>query len=184
MNLSVVIAQLRNVATFFNQNVAGAAAFANGVEDHVWLPLPAAYVVPVESAATENEEETGLYQIVSRRFKVIVVVDNAISAADRRGQAAVEAQDSIEPAIFSALLNWRPDPTRSTKGIYKVSDGLVDFDRARLFYEYEFGLDETITDADGWQLPSVPLIGVEGTIVTNNVTIMPINVTLPISPPE
>ena len=183
MNLSIVIAQLRNVTTFFNQNVAGAAAFANGVEDQVWLPLPAAYVVPVESSATENEEETGLYQIVSRRFKVIVV-DNAISASGRRGQGAVEAQDSIEPAIFSALLNWRPDPTRSTKGIYKVSDGLVNFGRARLFYEYEFGLDETITDADGWQLPSVPLIGVESTIVTNGVTIEPINVTLPVPPPE
>lgn len=97
MNLSIVIAQLRNVATFFNQNVVGAAAFANGVEDQVWLPLPDGYVVPVESAATENEEETGLYQIVSRRFKVIVVVDNAISAADRRGQAAVEAQTRSNP---------------------------------------------------------------------------------------
>lgn len=164
MNLSAIIGQLRDAAPIFNGNVAGAAAYANGVEDQVWLGLPSAYVVPWESSASDNDSQNGLYQYVTRHFVVFVVIDNAEDEADRRGQAAVERLALIEPAIFKAILNWRPDPSRDYRSIFKVDDGLEYFDRARLIYKYTFGLVEIWTDADGWVLPSVPLVNVQGTI--------------------
>ena len=37
----------------------------------------------------------------------------------------------------------------------------LDLDRARLLYQWEFGLDWQISDADGVQEPSIPLAAIE-----------------------
>lgn len=178
MNIDAIAGQLRSVATVFGGNVAGAAAYANGVADQTWLPLPAAYVIPGEEDAEPNESMTGSYQTVHERVSVIVVLPTlsaggALDSADRRGQAAAAQVDVLRAAVFKALLNWRPDEdggdavtSPSTRGLYYLgarfpADGA--FDRARFFYEFLFGLDATVTDDDGWRPSGVPLTKVQGT---------------------
>ncbi len=175
MNYSFLINQLKLLAPFFNGNVAGAAAYAHGVEDQVWLPLPAAYVVPLDEDAGDQPGLNSFYQTLTERFQVIVVFDNTV---DRRGQSVTELYEVARLSIFSAILNWRPDSTqdnpdlvtslytpvnRSSKGIYSGGAGLVSFDRARLFYQWTFCLDCQFTAADGWQQPKKPL-----TVITVN----------------
>lgn len=177
MNLNAVAAQVRALCPIFVNNVAGAAGYANGVADQVWLPLPAAYVVPLDQDAEENVSQVGLDQIVHERFGIIVVletlrIDGFVDTADRRGQAAAGYLDTVKFALFKAVLNWRPDfppadATRMSRGIYFIGAGFPEgtaFDRARFFYQFTFGLDTLITDADGWQQPSDPLVEVQGTI--------------------
>jgi hypothetical protein len=178
MNLDLVISQIRTLVPFFAGNVAGAAAYANGVDAQVWLPTPAAYVVPLDGEATPNGEEAGLVQMLTERVNIIVQFDNS---ADRRGQSVTELYQSTLYAIFRAILNWRPNSSVdnpgvvvrdapgndvSAKGLYLVSEGLVDFDRARLFYRFTFGLDSMISDSDGWQPFSEPLRAIKGTITS------------------
>lgn len=181
MNIDVVAAQVRTLATVFNGNVAGAAAYANAVQDSVWLPMPAAYVIPLEQEGGENESQNGIWQIVRERVGVIIVVSTlsaggSLDLADRRAQAAAASIDTYRAAIFKAMLNWRPDwdpanPTanREARGFYFVNAGFPEgggFDRARFVYQYMFGLDRLITDADGWQLPYDYPVDVQGTITS------------------
>ena len=177
MNIDVVAAQIRTLAPVFNGNVAGAAAYANGVADQVWLPLPAAYVIPGDQDTNDNDIGNGLDQLVRERIAVIVVLEtlNAGGApdfADRRAQAAAASIDTLKYAIFRAILNWRPDwdpnnqnVNREARGIYfsgasYPADGA--FDRARFFYQFTFTLDTLITDADGWLLYGDPVTQITG----------------------
>jgi hypothetical protein len=171
VNYPVIINQLRQLAPLFNGNVAGAAAYAHGVADQVWLPTPAAYVVPIDEEAGPNEEMNGLLQTVTERFMVIVNFDNT---TDRRGQTVTNSYDVTKAAINTAILNWRPDssvdnpgivlPTdlyadRATRGLYAGGAGLIDdITRARVFYQWTFCLDVLLSYADGWQQPTVPLL--------------------------
>ncbi len=184
MNINQVAAQIKRLAPLFGESVAGAAAYANGVQDQVWLPLPAAYVIQLDQDAEDNSSMSGLQQIVHERVGVIVVVETLKvggapqDLADRRGQAATAYIDTIKYALFRAILNWRPDwdltnppNNREGRGLYFISAGFPQdgaFDRARYFYQFIFGLDTTISDLDGWQEPSDPLIGVEGTITNGD----------------
>ncbi len=171
MDIGVIIGQLRALAPLFNGNVAGAAAYADGVDSQAWLPLPAAYVVPLDDDAGENLSQTGTQQIVSERIAVILVLNNATTTGDRRGQASAEQYSTMRAAIFRAILNWRPDwnpatpaTNRESRGIYYVRGSLIDFDLARLFYQFEFGLDTTITEDDGWTDTPVPLVDIQMTL--------------------
>ena len=164
MNLDAIVTQLRAYAPIFNTNVAGAAQFDEAVSGQTWMPAPAAYVVPMPQEATENLSRTGLKQVITDRIGVCVLID---SSADRRGQAAAGQVITIRAAIFAALLNWHIDPTRSTQGMYFGGARAMDFDRARLFWQFDFCLDEQFTDADGFQLPpGVPLVEFDKTYKT------------------
>ena len=173
MNLDLVITALKNRAPFFAGNVAGAAAYARGVSDQVWLPTPAAYVVPLEGEASPNDDMGGSnYQRLTERINVIVQFDNS---ADRRGQTVTELYEPVKYQLLGAILNWRPNSSIdnpgivvagqpgidcSSQGISLVGHGLLDLDLSRLFYRWTFELISMISDADGWQPPSVPLTGV------------------------
>lgn len=156
MDQDAVIVQLRNHCPLFANNVAGAAQFERSVQDETWMPTPAAYVVPLDQESSDNQSQTGLKQVITDRIGVIVCFD---SSADRRGQIASNQINITRAAIFSALLNWHIDPTRSAQGLYYGGARRLDFDRARLFWQYEFCFDEQYTDADGFQLIGQPLVG-------------------------
>jgi hypothetical protein len=167
VNIDTVIAQVKELAPVFRGNVAGAAGYA-AVADQVYLALPAAYVLPGDSDGDDNTSMAALNQRVIERISIVVVFDNS---SDRRGQSVASMFDSVRAAIRTALLNWRPDwnplsPTtnRETRGLYEVSGRMIEFDRARLFYEWTYALDTTVTDADGWQVPAPALLTVQGTV--------------------
>lgn len=179
MRLDVVILQIKTYCPFFNGNVAGAAAYARGVEDQVWLPTPAAYVVPLDEDDAGNLDQGGaIYQNVVERVNVIVQFDNRL---DRRGQSVTENLNPVRFALYRGLLGWRPNSTvdnpglvlptdpgadASNRGMQAAGGGLVAFDLARLFWRFTFLLESVVTDADGWVLSSEPLLGVHGTITS------------------
>ena len=161
MNISAVIAQLRMYAPVFEGRVAGAADFSKGLEDAVWMAQPAAYVIPLDEEAGENRSQDGLVQLITERIGVIVAFDNT---TDRRGQGPATDLHEVRAAVWSALLNWRPYPDSEGRGFSYGGGQLRDFDRGRLFYQWEFVIETTVTDDDGWQAPTAPLtdINVQG----------------------
>ena len=158
MDLDAVVAQLKANVSMLGGRVAGAAAFAKSVEDETWMAQTAAYVVPLDEDADENPPGSGLEQHVTERFGVIVSFTNE---ADRQGQHASSQFLPMRKALWAALLNWRVDPLAAAQGLQYAGGQLLDFDRARLFYQWSFSLHRLLTDADGWQEPAVPLFGVE-----------------------
>lgn len=122
------------------------------------MDAPACYVVPLDESAGDNESMNGLWQEVEERIGVIV----QFSTDDRRGQGAAEEFDTMKAAVKSAVLNWRPDVDRSSKG-FRYAGGQLrdDFDRARLFYQWEFIIETLTTEEDGWQQPNVALTEID-----------------------
>ena len=164
MDIDSVIAQLRTYAPVFGGRVAGAASYA-AAQDQVWMDQPAAYVIPLEDEAGENQDRTGLYQIVLEKVGIVVDLKNT---EDRRGQSAVTvAVDEVKTAIFKAILRWTPAGGAFTRGFFYAGGGLVGGNgvtRQWLRWQFDFSIERTITGADGWQPPSVPLEAIEGHI--------------------
>ena len=158
MNLDLVIQQLRLNAPMFQGRVAGAADFEKSLATEVAMLLPAAYVIPLAEDADANTLSNALNQLVTEHIGVVVEFDNS---TDRRGQSVTSLYDATRVQLWASLLNWRVDPIRATRGLESSGARKLDQDRARLFYQWDFSLVITISDADGWQVPVVPLLEID-----------------------
>jgi hypothetical protein len=153
------IAQLRANAPIFGGRVAGAAEFYAGLRNYnTSMALPAAYVLPLGQDADGNSIMNGLIQLVHKGVGIAVELD---AQTDRRGQAPTMDFDIIEAQIFASCLNLVLGECRMTRGAYFTGARYLDLDRARLWYQWEFGLDWQITDADGVQPFSEPLNAID-----------------------
>ena len=188
MNIDAVIEQLKLAAPVFAGNVAGAARYANAVSDQVWLPRPAAYVIPVEDEPEPVTNQTGYQQIIVERIGIIVDLDNSL---DRRGQAAASnAVDEVRAALLKAVANWRTDETRQARGFSYASGGLIQdsMNRARLQWQYDFTIKTWIDNDDVWQPTATPLLDLRATVTDEsgdaaNHTLAIFDVALPQEPP-
>jgi hypothetical protein len=153
------IAQLRANAPIFAGRVAGAAEFYAGLRNYnTSMTLPAAYVLPLGQDAEPNQALNGLIQIVHKGIGVAVELD---AQQDRRGQAPAMDFDLIETQINASVLNLFIGECRMSRGVYITGARYLDLDRARLFYQWEFGLDWMLTDEDGVQPASVALQAID-----------------------
>lgn len=178
MNIDHVIQQVRTYCPSFQNRVAGAADFAKGLETVVNMSLPACYCLMLEETAGENDSMNSLFQQVNERCAIILEIDNSIAGGgDRRGQGAVDVVDPLKYEVFSAVLNWRITE-RATKGMQYDGGRLLDFDRARLWWQLEFSVITTIDSDDGFQPINTPLIEVSA-IDTNLPALLPQVINIP-----
>ena len=106
MNLDNVIERIRSTCPSFAQRVAGAAEFA-ALPQNAKVALPAAFVIPMDDRAGEQESQNRYRQALTDRVAVVMVLDNS---ADRRGQAAAAEVHSLRAEVWRALLLWPPGP--------------------------------------------------------------------------
>lgn len=145
MDLLAVIAATKARCPSFGNRVAGAAEFTSLPEKSV-LPVPAAFVIPMDDDVQPNQSDNGYVQSVRDRFAVVVALDNT---PDERGQTAIYSVDGIRRELWASLLGWVPD---TLHGRITYDGGqLMRMDRARLFYQFEFGAETLIEVDDTWQ---------------------------------
>ncbi|SEC73869.1 phage tail terminator protein [Pseudomonas anguilliseptica] len=135
MNLDNVIERIRATCPSFAQRVAGAAEFA-ALPQNAKVALPAAFVIPMDDRAGEQESMNRYRQSLIDRVAVVMVLDNA---ADRRGQAAVTTVDNLRRELWRSLLLWPPGPEYDGL-MYEGGQGLL-MDGARLYYQLEFAAE-------------------------------------------
>ncbi|MCO6414813.1 hypothetical protein JYK14_01285 [Siccirubricoccus sp. KC 17139] len=157
MNYAAVIAQIKQHCPMF-KNVAGSADVEHAMSN-ANLPIPCAFVLPGPMEAAPNTESNGLNQIVSETVCVLLVLDNR---SDRRGQAAILTLDQAISALHKALLNWRMDPDIQPKGFEFESAELASMDGARLAYQVNYSREIWLTDCDGFEPSSEPLLNIDG----------------------
>lgn len=157
VDLPAVITHLKTYVPLLQGRVAGIAEFAATMAGELRPEAyPAAYCVPLGEDAEPNDESNALYQLVTERLGVVVEFDNQ---ADRRGQGVTLLYAPMRAALYAALLNWRDtDPMHSLRGFEASTAGLLQSDRARIFYQWEFTLPTVVTDADGWHPTAEPLL--------------------------
>jgi hypothetical protein len=157
--IGTFIEQLRANAPVFGGRVAGAAEFYRGLRDYnTSMPMPAAYVLPLSQEAGPNLIWNGLIQIIQKGVGVAVELD---AQTDRRGQKPVMDFDLIEAQINRSVLNLLLPGCNMVRGVYFTGARYLDLDRARLWYQWEFGVDWQIDDTDGVQPASIPLETIE-----------------------
>jgi hypothetical protein len=134
----------RTNATFAGR-IAGAAEFAK-LEPDAKLAMPSAYVIPLDDSAQPNNSENGYSQIVRDGFAVIVVLS---TTADELGNSSVAQTQPIRNVLNAALLSWSPD---AEHGPIEYEGGqLLDIDRARMYYQFEYACETEFTEADTYQ---------------------------------
>lgn len=147
MNLNLIIAQLRTYCPSFAGHVAGSARFKRLPED-ANLPVPAAYVIPLDDSPSDSQSLNDTRQTLIESFAVIVVLSNV---PDERGQAAINtAHDAIRAELWKALLGYQPNKA-VYNGITYQGGHLLELDRSRLWYQFDFGAQMQIGPEDGWQ---------------------------------
>jgi hypothetical protein len=131
--------------------VAGAAQFKL-VQENSALDVPLAFVVPLDDAPQESLAMNSVRQTMRDSFSVIVAVSNK---PDERGQTATHDIDAMRAMLWSALLGWRP--ASRYDGITYEGGSVLAMDRARLWYQFEFGALMEIEPDDGYQ--QIELVG-------------------------
>jgi hypothetical protein len=186
MNLATVIGQIKAAVPALGGRVSGAADFASGLETTVNLALPACFVLRLEDQVTPNDAQPGLNQLVTERIGVVVEFDNTSNGdADRRtGFAGANQTDDMRAGLWGALLMWLPPELadRARQGFSYDGGHLLDFDRARLWWQWEFSVETTLTDADGWPLRGDPLVDVQASLTVGAVDVPEITIDIPVPP--
>ncbi|OCG12817.1 hypothetical protein A9G24_08445 [Gilliamella sp. App6-5] len=132
MKLSHIVHTLRHFSPSFEGRVGGAAEFS-AIKDTAFLKLPAAYVVPLDDSAQDNQSQTDYWQNVTEGFGVIVV----LKPLDERGQhEAYDIVENIKTELWRALLGYEPSPAHHP--IQYDGGDLLDLDRGRIFYQFNF----------------------------------------------
>jgi len=143
MKLSNVIAALRTRCPMFEGRIAGAAEFKSLPETGK-MRLPAAYVVPTEDITAEQKSLSDYWQNVTEGFAVIVVLDNT---RDERGQAAAyDVVHDVRAELWRTLLGWQPEDNGGP--VAYAGGQLLEMDRGRLYYQFDFTLVREIQEED------------------------------------
>ncbi|XZG71725.1 phage tail terminator protein [Chitinibacteraceae bacterium HSL-7] len=157
-----VIQALRERVPILAGRVGGAAEVDT---DAIKLPVPSAWVIPLDEKAGENQNQAGYQQEVEEGFAVLVVLDNT---GDEKGLGAVTQLPGIRAALFAALLGWSPPKAGNIEyDAIEYSGGqLVDLNRSRLFYQFEFASRYYLDNGDTWYaardaaLPSLDTVAI------------------------
>lgn len=146
MQLEPIIAALRQrCAGTFVDRIAGAAQFTY-LKENVSLPVPFAFVIPLDDNPSPSKAQNSVRQELQDSFAVVVAINNVV---DEKGQNAAHTVDSIRALLWSALLGWQPSDRYD--GIEYEGGQLLALDRARLWYQFEFSAAMEIEPADGYQ---------------------------------
>lgn len=145
MQIEVVIQALRERCPTFCSRIGGAAQFKL-LPENTALPVPCAYVVPLDDNPGEQKSQNAVRQPLTDSFAVIVALSNV---ADERGQGCIRNVRSLRAELWAALLGWQP--SEEYDGITYEGGAVLALDRARLWYQFEFGAAMEIGPEDGWQ---------------------------------
>lgn len=145
MDLDLVITQLRGFVPELQKRVAGAAQFKL-LEESANVPTPSAYVIPLDDNPEESLSPNTVRQYLRDSFAVILVLPNT---SDERGQGLAAQVEAYRRKLWKALLGWRP--TLEYNGITYEGSLPLKLDRARGWWQFEFGAAMEIGQEDGFQ---------------------------------
>ena len=166
MDLTPIVAALRQRCPSFAQRVAGAAEY-EAASASTALAVPHAFVIPLDDSPTDSQSENVNRQSLVDAFAVVVVASVA-GMTDERGQAAMAVVHNLRRELWAALLGW--EPAAGYEGITYQGGSLQSIDRSRIWYQFEFGAETEIGPEDGWQgdvsaLPDLQEMSIEVDVI-------------------
>lgn len=145
MDITLVIAAIKERCLSFGGRVSGAAEYKR-LSDTANLDMPAAYVIPLDDVAGEQRSENAYRQQIKDAIAVVVVLSNTV---DERGQTPLATVRTMRKELWKGLLTWKPDDEHGP--ISYEGGQLLDLDRARMYYQFEFSADMELDESDTYQ---------------------------------
>jgi len=145
VKLGPLVLKIRLAETRFENRIGGAAELALAMT--YTLQKEMAFVVQMAETAGQNKYDSGINQLITERFAVIVAINNASSDKDKLGLTAYDSLYEIRAEIFKAILGWQMNGAESL--VSYAGGRVVRVDRAYLWYQFEFLVDTRISDDDG-----------------------------------
>lgn len=145
MEIEIIIQALRERCPIFSGRVGGGAQLKM-LPENSSLPVPSAFVVPLDDNPAPSQSLNVIRQPLVDSFAVVVALSNA---ADERGQGCVSLVNSVRVELWGALLGWCPSD--EYEGIIYEGGSVIVMDRARLWYQFEFSSATEIGPELSWQ---------------------------------
>jgi hypothetical protein len=145
MQLEPIIAALRTRCPSFTSRIAGAAQFKL-LPENAALAVPCAFIIPMDDSPQPSIAINSVRQLLTDSFAVVVAVSNV---PDEKGQGSAHNIDALRAELWAALLGWQPADRYD--GINYEGGSLLSLDRARMWYQFEFGALMELEPSDGWQ---------------------------------
>ncbi len=145
MQLGAIVGKLRLADTRFGNRIAGAAEL--DAAQRATFQKDMAFVIPMADAASPNVYDNGINQTVTEVFAVVVVLASDSMQKDKTGLGAYDLLHNVRADIFKAILGWQMTDAESL--ISYRGGRLIDFDRAYLWYQFEFQVKIRIDNDDG-----------------------------------
>jgi hypothetical protein len=95
-----------------------------------------AFVVPLEEEAAPNSVDSGVDQIITERFGVVVALKNVPYQEDKTGLTAYDLLHDIREELFRTLIGRELSWTESN--VYYRGGQLIQIDGAWLWYMFKF----------------------------------------------
>lgn len=143
-----IIDALRQRVPYFTGRVAGAAQFKL-LPETAAMQVPCAFVIPLDDNPGEPQSQNAIRQDITDGFAIVVALSNQ---ADEKGQGSVNSVRQVRRLLWSALLGW--EPGEEYEAIQYEGGQILQLDRARIWYQFEFSALTQLGDEDGWQGPA------------------------------
>ncbi len=134
MRLGPIVLKLRLAKTSFGNMWGGAAEL--DLATKYTLKQEMGFVVPVMEDCRPNEYDSGINQLITEQFGVIVAVKNDAYQQDKSGLTAYDRLHNVRNEIFGAILGWEVSWAESL--IYYRGGSLLLLDPSYLWYMYKF----------------------------------------------
>ncbi|MFA5037814.1 MAG: hypothetical protein WC479_11650 [Candidatus Izemoplasmatales bacterium] len=134
MRLAKVINKLRTSNTRFGNKVGGAVEFELAMQQT--LVGETMFVVPGDDSCSPNRYDSGIDQLLTEKFHVVVALKNDTLAGDKAGVLAYNALHDVRSEIFKAILGW--DIKEAESMIYYTGGKMLGVMPAYLWYMYSF----------------------------------------------
>ena len=142
MKIGPIVLRLRLCNTRFTNYIAGAAELSYALQGSLQKEM--AFVIQLSETVEPNKLDSGISQIVTERFGIIVALDNSQEQKDKTGLTAYDQLYEVRQELFGALLGWQMEGMDSL--VSYAGGKVLGINRAQFWYQFEFEADFRIMD--------------------------------------
>jgi hypothetical protein len=148
MKLSYIVTRIRLANTIFGNYVGGSAELDLAITKNTLTRKEIAFVVPVTEDATANKLDSGISQLITEKFAVIVALANDSSQADKTGLTSYDLLHNIRSELFRSLVGWQ---IKGAESLIEYAGGrFISVRNSYLWWEFDFRYSIRLQDWEGY----------------------------------
>jgi len=146
MRVTPIIERIKEANTRFGNYVAGSAELELAIKNT--LKKDIAFVCPVDETCPANNYDSGIKQIITEKFAVIVAIENDSSDKEKTGIIAYDQLHRVRSELFRSLVGWQ---IKGAESIISYTGGaFMIIQNDYLWWQYNFQYTVRMEEFDGF----------------------------------